>query len=120
MIGTNNFSENADQVAEGIEACVREIRAKRPEAKVILNAVLPRINKPELKEKYARINERIRKLADGKDVLWLDQRPVYLGPDVTPAKQAELLPDGVHPNAEGYVRWREALEALIEKTSQEK
>ena len=113
MIGTNNLSENADQVAEGIEACVREIRAKRPEAKVILNAVLPRINKPELKEKYARINERIRKLADGKDVLWLDQRPVYLGPDVTPAKQAELLPDGVHPNAEGYVRWREALQAVM-------
>jgi lysophospholipase L1-like esterase len=42
-------------------------------------------------------------------------RDVYEGEGVASAKQSELLPDGVHPNAEGYVRWREALSQIIKR-----
>jgi len=117
LIGTNNFGDSAEDVADGIAACVREIRRRRPEAKILLMPILPR-TKPqhaEMRAQSNRVNELIRPLADGTDVLWFDLRAVYEGKDVTPEKQAELLPDGVHPNAEGYARWREALSQVIKQ-----
>lgn len=117
LIGTNNFGDSAEDVADGIAACVREIRRKRPEAKILLMPILPRIKPQHVKMRAQsdRVNELIRPLADGQDVVWFDMRDVYEGEGVASAKQSELLPDGVHPNAEGYVRWREALSQIIKR-----
>ena len=117
LIGTNNFSDSAEDIVDGIAACLDEIRRKRPEAKVLLMPIIPRIRPKhaEMRKKCNRVNELLRPLADGEKVIWFDIRDVFEGPDVTPEKQASLLPDGVHPSAEGYVRWREALQEVVGK-----
>ena len=53
--------------------------------------------------KQTRVNELIRPLADGKDVIFVDLVPRFTDaqglPDIT------LLGDGTHPNAAGYTVW---------------
>ena len=35
--------------------------------------------------------------------------------DVTPEKRRQLLPDGTHPDAEAYAKWREALAPFLSR-----
>lgn len=119
MIGTNNtWSETAEDIASGIGACLKAIREKQPQAKVLLFTVLPREvahkrgdrdfrrtakNVDDIMPKQTKINELIRPLADGKDVILVDLVPKFTDaeglPDVT------LLGDGTHPNEAGYRVW---------------
>ena len=85
MIGTNNTgSDTAEQIAEGVGGVVQSVRAKLPEAKVLLLAVFPRGEKPSdgPRVKIADLNQRIEKLADGKQVVWMDLGPAFLGASV--------------------------------------
>lgn len=117
MIGTNNRKETAEQVADGIKACVEAIKARVPKATIFLHPMLPRISpkNAELRAKNDRTNELIKPLADGKKVVWVDLRPIFEGPDVTPERQKELLPDGTHPSEEGFRLWREAITPHLRK-----
>ena len=117
MIGTNNRKETAEQVADGIKACVEAINARVPKATIFLHPMLPRISpkNAELRAKNDRTNELIKPLADGKKVVWVDLRPTFEGPDVTPERQKELLPDGTHPSEEGFRLWREAITPHLRK-----
>ena len=117
MIGTNNRKETAEQVADGIKACVEAIKVRVPKATIFLHPMLPRIDpkNAELRAKNDRTNELIKPLADGKKVVWVDLRPVFEGPDVTPERQKELLPDGTHPSVEGFRLWREAVTPYLRK-----
>lgn len=119
MIGTNNtWSDSAEDIAAGIRSCVEVIRAKQPQAKLLLFTILPREvahkrgerdfrrttkNVDEIMPKQTRVNELIRPLADGKDVILVDLCPKFTDaeglPDIT------LLGDGTHPNAAGYRVW---------------
>ena len=58
-----------------------------------------------------RINDLIRPLADGKHVVLVDLSPIFQG--VPDERLKELLPDGVHPNAEAYRQWRETVEPYL-------
>ena len=117
MIGTNNRGETAEQVADGIKACVEAIKVRVPKATIFLHPMLPRISpkNAELRAKNDRTNELIKPLADGKKVIWVDLRPIFEGPDVTPERQKELLPDGTHPSVEGFRLWREAITPYLRK-----
>jgi beta-glucosidase len=123
MIGTNNtWNDTPENIAAGIKACVEAIREKQPQAKLLLMPLLPRevANKrgdrdfarkngkgPIVMPKQKKVNELIRPLADGKNVIWFDLTEKFLDseglPDIT------LLPDGTHPGPEGYTVWADAL-----------
>lgn len=111
MIGTNNSSTDpADGIARGITKIVETIRAKQPQAKILLLAVFPRGEKPSPnpgREKLAEVNKTIAKLDDGKHVFFLDIGPKFLEPDGTIAKA--VMPDFLHLSAEGYQRWADAI-----------
>lgn len=109
MIGTNNnYGDRAEDVAAGIKILLGDIRAKQPQAKVLLLPVFPRGQKPtdKMRLNNAKISSLIRPFADGKDVIWLDFTDKYLQPDGTIS--AELMPDFLHPKEEGYRIWAEA------------
>ena len=57
--------------------------------------------------KIAKINELIRPLADGKDVVWFDLTQKFLDAEGLPS--IKLLPDGTHPGPEGYTLWADEL-----------
>jgi len=120
MIGTNNSNSNsADQISEGVEMIVAEMRKKCPKSKILLLAVFPR-NKPDANPKQMNtihaVNERIAKLDDGKTVTFLDIGKAFLGDDGE--LHADVMPDYLHPNEHGYQLWADAMEPTLAKMLQ--
>jgi lysophospholipase L1-like esterase len=113
MIGTNNLKQahTPEQIAEGVGAIVTEIRARQPQAKILLFGVFPRDAEPtaERRAKITQINGIIAKLDDGgKTVRYLDIGAQLLEPDgrISP----EMMPDYLHPAKPGYKIWADALQ----------
>ena len=111
MIGTNNSSSDpAEGIAKGITAIVETIRAKQPQAKILLLAVFPRGEKPSPnpgREKLAKVNAIIAKLHDGQNIHFLDIGAKFLQPDGSISK--EIMPDFLHLSAAGYQIWADAI-----------
>jgi len=111
MIGTNNSgSDPAEGIAKGVTAIVETIRAKQPQAKILLLAVFPRGEKASPnpgREKLAKVNEIIAKLHDGQNIHFLDIGAKFLQPDGSLTK--EIMPDFLHLSAQGYQIWADAI-----------
>jgi lysophospholipase L1-like esterase len=120
MIGTNNTGKERDgsprnstaEVIEGVTAVVKAIRAKLPESKLLLLAIFPRgtVDAPE-RAQIKEINAAIAKLDDGKMIKFLDIGKVFLASDGSLPRT--IMPDLLHPNAEGYQRWADAMEPTL-------
>jgi len=113
MIGTNNLATaTPENVARGVASIVDAVRAKLPNAVIVLNGLFPRgdPNDP-LRAKAADVNARLAQLADGAHVRWLDAGPGFLTADGT--INAMLMPDKLHPSPEGYGVWAAALRPLL-------
>ena len=113
MIGTNNLaSATPENVARGVGAIVDTVRAKLPNAVVVLNALLPR-GAPDdpLRAKANDVNARIAALADGTHVRWLDAGAGFVSADGTILD--ELMPDKLHPSLAGYDVWATALRPVL-------
>jgi len=109
LVGTNNLATaSASDVARGIEAIVGTVRAKLPDAVIVLNAILPRGRaRDPVRAKIADVNARIAMLADGSRVRWVDAGPGFV--DANGAIDMGLMPDGLHPSPAGYEVWATAL-----------
>ncbi|XP_035671618.1 platelet-activating factor acetylhydrolase IB subunit beta-like [Branchiostoma floridae] len=63
LAGTNNHGHTAEQVAGGIEACVRTIVQQQPQAKILVLTIPPRGHQPNpLRVKNEEVNQRIASL----------------------------------------------------------
>ena len=116
MIGTNNSGSNTSQeIADGVEFIVKQLRKKLPETKVLLLGVFPRgANKAD---KRRQVNEGanaiFKKLADGKSVHYLDIGAKFLKEDGTLPR--EIMPDLLHLSEKGYTIWAESIEAKLKE-----
>jgi beta-glucosidase len=116
MIGTNNSGTNtSEQIAAGITAIVEKLRTKLPETKVLILGVFPRgPNKDDAKRKVNEgANEIVKKLADDKNVFYLDIGPAFLADDGTLSK--EIMPDLLHLNEKSYRLWAESIEPKVKE-----
>ncbi len=120
-IGTNNTSgtSNARQntpaeTAEGVRAVCDRVRAKAPNAKIILMAVFPREEKPDhpRRAQIAEINRRLAELGKTPGITFLDIGPKMLSPDGTISR--EIMSDFCHPTEKGYQIWADALKPLLQ------
>ena len=114
MIGTNNLSNTADQVADAIKRIVAEYQKRCPEAVILLQAILPRGEQPANnphRDKNKVINQTLAKFADGKKVIFIDFGDKFLNPDGTII--ADLMPGFLHPSAKGYQIWADAIPPII-------
>ncbi len=123
MIGTNNTGhrkDNPDETAAGVKAILDKLAEKSPKTKVLLLAIFPRGEsaKDELRVINDQINERLSKLADNKQVYYLDLSDKFLDGDGTLPKA--IMPDLLHPNAKGYEIWAEAMEPTLARLLGEK
>jgi len=111
MIGTNNSaSDPAEGIARGVTRIIETIRAKQPQAKILLLAVFPRGEKPSPnpgRDKLKQVNAIIAKLDDGKNVFFLDIGGKFMQPDGTLTR--EIMPDFLHLSAAGYQIWADAI-----------
>jgi len=108
MIGTNNGSQSAAEVAEGVGADVFELRKDFPEAKIMLLAIFPRGAGPKdaARIKNDEANKLIAKMHDGKHIFYTSINDKFLDP------QGALIGfggDNLHPNAQGYEIWGAAV-----------
>jgi lysophospholipase L1-like esterase len=112
MIGTNNSNgedNTPGQIADGIAAIVQKLRTKLPETKVLLLAIFPRNeNFSPQRGKILQANQVLRKLADDKNVFWVDFGHRFVNSDGLIPR--ELMPDYLHLSKRGYELWAESLE----------
>lgn len=122
MIGTNNSNGNdntAEEIADGIIAICKKLRAKLPKTKILILAVFPRGQKPSpQREKNAKASELASKIADGKMIHYLDIGPKFMEPDKSLSK--EIMPDYLHLTPKGYKIWAEATEPKLKELMGEK
>ena len=116
MIGTNNSGANSSQqIAEGVQAIVEKLRARLPQTKVLILAIFPRGG--DAKDARRKVNEganaQMSKLADGKQVFFLDIGKGFLAADGTLSK--EVMPDLLHLNGKSYRIWAESIEPKVKE-----
>ena len=123
MIGTNNNSSKdtkPENVASAIEKLVARIREKQPNAKIVLHPIFPRGNSAksvrhaDARARNDRTNALLKQFAvrDGK-VIWIDFNDKLV--DSTGWVPKSIMPDEIHPSAEGYDIWMDALAPVIGK-----
>lgn len=120
MIGTNNTGhskQDPNETAEGIGRIVSEVRARCPQAKILLLGVFPRGETPDhpLRQLNIAINQQIEPLAatDPERIHFLDIGEQFLSEDGTLSQ--EIMPDFLHLSPEGYRIWAEAIEPKLKE-----
>ena len=114
MIGTNNSNSNKPQeIADGIEVILEQLKSKTPDTKVLLLGIFPRGATPEVPQRVVNreTNELIAKFADGQRVHYLDISDKFLEDDGTLSK--EIMPDLLHLNQKSYRIWAESIEPKV-------
>jgi lysophospholipase L1-like esterase len=121
LAGTNNIGNRpspegvdarADDVANGIRAILEAMRAKAPEATIILTAIFPRNDNMAMMPVVNKTNERMAALADGKRIRFININDKLADAD------GKLHPgmmnrDKLHPSVEGYQFWADALKPIL-------
>lgn len=110
MIGTNNTGMHSiEEIVAGVDAICGELRGRIPSVKILLLAIFPRGKTPDAnRAKIEAINVRLAKLTG---VTYLDVGKAFLDPDGSIPE--EVMSDFLHPTAEGYRRWAEAMEPTL-------
>jgi len=112
MIGTNNSNgedNSVEQIAEGVSAIVLKLRSELPDTKILLVAIFPRSENPTPQRgKILMVNQIIRRLADERNVFWIDFGHQFL--DAQGRIPRSLMPDYLHLTPAAYGLWAEAIE----------
>lgn len=120
MAGTNNIGgrvpaggaeAKVTEIVDGLKAALDVCREKAPDAVVVLMGITPRNDNPAATGVINAVNERLARLADGKNVRSLNIN------DKLADKDGKLLPgmspDRLHRSAKGYQVWADALKPVL-------
>jgi lysophospholipase L1-like esterase len=115
MLGINNTwaaeSPVADSVFEGVRAVLLAAHARQPQARIVLQSILPTNDPVKNRDVVQVVNQRLQALAGSPDwsafTGWLDLTPGFV--DAQGQQVAALFTDGLHPNQAGYRIWRDRL-----------
>ena len=101
MIGTNNGGDKETDIADGVRKILGIIAKKQPQAKTLLLPIFPygEAKNDRHRAKMNKVNEIIRGYADGEKVIWVDFNDKWLDEK---GSTKWIMPDGLHPNADGY------------------
>ena len=114
MIGVNNGAADQDGTVAGVKKIVEMIRAKHPESKILLQAVLPHGKAPRNAVSARVINPKLKAYAEKSGFAWLDMTEKFLGEDGE-IKPGLMMPDNLHPVKGGYEIWLAELTSVVEK-----
>ena len=118
MIGTNNTGfrmDNPRYIAQGVERIISELKQRLPSTQILLTAIFPRGQRmdDELRKNNQQVNVLLRDIAKQQDVMFTNFNAAFLTEDGT--LSADIMPDYLHPNAQGYEIWADKLTPYIEK-----
>lgn len=109
MLGTNNINRNPnDEIVDGDRLIVEEFKKRQPQTKVLILGIFPRNADPAsaFRATIKEINGKLEKLADNRQVFYMDIGGKFLTADGT--LTTEIMNDGLHPTAKGYQIWADA------------
>jgi lysophospholipase L1-like esterase len=115
LAGTNNIGSpsssqsNPTDVARGIKAIVDACRQKAPHATIILTAIFPRNDKPEILPIIEATNQKIARLADGKKIRFLNVNKRLADNNGRLFDGVMNADDKLHPTVKGYQVWADGL-----------
>ena len=114
MIGVNNGDRDPDGTVAGVRKIVGMIRAKHPESKVILLAILPHGRNPRASVSMSKINPQLKAFAAESGCVWLDMGEDFLDGqgEIRPGL---MMPDILHPIAAGYEIWLERMCPVVDR-----
>jgi len=119
--GTNNVGHSlppggddakVSDITSGIQAILKVLQTKAPEATIILTAIFPRNDNPAVMPIIERINENLSKLADGKKIRFLNINDKLADRDGK-LFDGMMNPDKLHPALKGYQVWADALKPIF-------
>ncbi len=111
LIGVNNlFNADPVDIAAGTKNLIDVIRKASPSTKILLIGVFPVGQKADdvRRQMIKNVNAQYEKLADGKDIFFLDFGSDFIESDGTISKTL-IRSDNVHLTAEGYARYTEKI-----------
>lgn len=120
MLGINNTFDGeeplSDSLFNGVKATIDTAHKAKPNAKIILQSILPTDDPVKNAQTVTVANKRLAALAKQSDyaswVTYLDHYPSFV--DALGAQRKELFVDGLHPGRDGYRVWRDRLiESLV-------
>jgi lysophospholipase L1-like esterase len=122
LAGTNNVGNRtpggepdaaAADITRGIEAIIRVMQSKAPEATIILTAIFPRNDNLAVMPVIDRINANLSRLADERKIRYLNINGKLAD------NEGRLFPgmmnarDQLHPTLQGYQVWADALKPIF-------
>lgn len=116
LAGANNIGrrfESAENIVAGLKRIVEVVRAKQPQAKIVLLTLFPLGATPEdpWRKRVMETNVLVRRLAADEKLVLVDITDKFI------AKSGDTkwaLPDTVHPDAKSYAEiWYPAVEPIF-------
>jgi lysophospholipase L1-like esterase len=120
LAGTNNVGRvgpagaadaRVTDVTRGITAIVDVMRAKAPKATIVVMGIFPRNDNIAVMPVIDRINANLARLANGRQVRYLNINDRLAGPDGR--LREGMMGDGLHPSRQGYQVWADALSPIL-------
>jgi len=121
LTGTNNVGNHppaaggdakVEDVKRGIQAILRVMREKAPEATIILTAIFPRNDNMAVMPAINRINARLAGMADGKRVRFLNVNDKLADAEGR-LFEGMMNSDELHPAVGGYQVWANGLKPIL-------
>ncbi|HEY3780714.1 MAG TPA: GDSL-type esterase/lipase family protein [Fimbriimonadaceae bacterium] len=103
MIGTNNLEVNPPgEIKTGIQAVLRDIRARQPKAHIVLLGLFPRgqMQTDPLREKAHEVNMLLANMDLPRNVKYVEIWSPFLQQDGSIS--SDVMSDYLHPTAKGY------------------
>jgi lysophospholipase L1-like esterase len=124
LAGTNNVGstvlpagddDKAAGITRGLQAILKVLQAKAPNATIILMGIFPRNDNVAVMPMINRINHNLAKLADGKRIRYLNINRKLADRDGKLFDGMMNDRDKLHPTLKGYQVWADALKPIFTK-----
>lgn len=123
LAGTNNLGDSsatpgdtqakADEIAQGLRAIVDAIRTRAPGATLVVMGIFPRNDDMKLMATIDRVNQELSKIAVGPRLRYLNINDKLAGRDGRLFEGMMNSRDRLHPTAQGYQVWADALQPVL-------
>lgn len=122
LAGTNNVGNTMPprgdkakvaEITRGLQAIVRSMQNKAPDATIILTGIFPRNDNPAVMATIRKINRDLSGLADGKKIRYLDIGDKLADSGGKLFEGVMDAADKLHPTVKGYQVWADALKPIL-------
>lgn len=110
--GTDDNDAKVEDVVRGIQAILRMMQEKAPQATIVLTAIFPRNDNMAVMPTVTRINARLAGLADGRRIRFLNVNGKLADAEGR-LFEGMMNPDKLHPAVGGYQVWADGLKPIF-------